>query len=508
LKIGIHCDVFDKGCQRWLKATILKFDEANNKHLIHYHGWDDKWNEWISVDSPLVAPFKSHTLDADTSETSIRKQHLEDKQFLKTIKSGCQVDLFEYESQKWIPAQVVKISGKGQVCVRYRKNDIDSVNNENDSSKVDVWMTPSTSKIARPNTKVDAALLRADLPDKNSVQAATSPIITPTNLKSPTITTPSQPYSPIKLRNLDQLEADFTNEDSSSHSHAAIVQIHSPFKSHGSNFPSFTTSKCPTLTDVKPKAILSPQGQADIEYANAMVIDQLRAQLLRMEQAMNDYSAGFDAERKRWQLEKEQLLQDLEQERTKQISTGNTISHNVPIITPLPTLDSAATTTPADNKNISHATAILPALKTPPLSLSTTVPTPTANKTPMNRKERRAQLQRLDEQQTGQGNVAKAPVVAPSSPNPMSKSPAILNSSHEIVNIHRTSDKYAAAGAISSSATPAVLATPTVPEWPGTPAQDKTHSHSHTHSYSGPSHFSSYNNAADVDFNIDATSLL
>ncbi|KAG5189233.1 hypothetical protein JKP88DRAFT_302390 [Tribonema minus] len=45
----------------WLEATVLQTRSAPHEVLIHYHGWPDRWNEWIHGDSPRLAPFCTRT---------------------------------------------------------------------------------------------------------------------------------------------------------------------------------------------------------------------------------------------------------------------------------------------------------------------------------------------------------------------------------------------------------------------------------------------------------------
>ena len=30
--------------------------------LVHYNGWGSRWDEWIALNSPRIAPFRSHTV--------------------------------------------------------------------------------------------------------------------------------------------------------------------------------------------------------------------------------------------------------------------------------------------------------------------------------------------------------------------------------------------------------------------------------------------------------------
>ena len=63
-QIGQWLDVKDN-MGNWLEAQIIDLQE--NKALIHYNGWGENWNEWIVTDSPRIALFRSHTIQAPGS---------------------------------------------------------------------------------------------------------------------------------------------------------------------------------------------------------------------------------------------------------------------------------------------------------------------------------------------------------------------------------------------------------------------------------------------------------
>eukprot|EP01138_Halocafeteria_seosinensis_P014127 gb/GECG01014425.1/.p1 GENE.gb/GECG01014425.1/~~gb/GECG01014425.1/.p1 ORF type:complete len:754 (+),score=74.97 gb/GECG01014425.1/:1-2262(+) len=60
---GQWVDVCDT-VQKWLEATIMKISEDGNQAFIHYNGWPERWDEWINVDSPRIAPFRTRTTHA------------------------------------------------------------------------------------------------------------------------------------------------------------------------------------------------------------------------------------------------------------------------------------------------------------------------------------------------------------------------------------------------------------------------------------------------------------
>ena len=43
-----------------LEAQVM--DEKDGKVFIHYNGWGNRWDEWIDMDSPRIALFRTYTL--------------------------------------------------------------------------------------------------------------------------------------------------------------------------------------------------------------------------------------------------------------------------------------------------------------------------------------------------------------------------------------------------------------------------------------------------------------
>ena len=58
--VGQWVDVKDTVAQ-WLEATVMALNEDNQTIFIHYNGWPTRWDEWIDMDSPRVAPFRTRT---------------------------------------------------------------------------------------------------------------------------------------------------------------------------------------------------------------------------------------------------------------------------------------------------------------------------------------------------------------------------------------------------------------------------------------------------------------
>lgn len=60
-KIGQWIDAQDT-LEQWLEAQIL--DIKDNKAYIHYSGWQNDWNEWLPLESPRLALFRTYTLQS------------------------------------------------------------------------------------------------------------------------------------------------------------------------------------------------------------------------------------------------------------------------------------------------------------------------------------------------------------------------------------------------------------------------------------------------------------
>lgn len=58
--LGQWLDVKDT-VNQWLEATVLDIDYRDRKVFVHYNGWPQRWDEWITFNSPRIAPFRSRT---------------------------------------------------------------------------------------------------------------------------------------------------------------------------------------------------------------------------------------------------------------------------------------------------------------------------------------------------------------------------------------------------------------------------------------------------------------
>ena len=50
---------------QWLEAQITKL--RDNKAFVHYNGWGSRWDEWIDLNSPRLALFRTHTIQLPSS---------------------------------------------------------------------------------------------------------------------------------------------------------------------------------------------------------------------------------------------------------------------------------------------------------------------------------------------------------------------------------------------------------------------------------------------------------
>ena len=60
LQIGEWVDVKDT-VENWLDAQVIDINESKREVLIHYNGWNRRWDEWLPMNSPKIMPFRYHT---------------------------------------------------------------------------------------------------------------------------------------------------------------------------------------------------------------------------------------------------------------------------------------------------------------------------------------------------------------------------------------------------------------------------------------------------------------
>ncbi len=72
-QIGDWIDVKD-AMGNWLEAQIT--DLTPEKVYVHYNGWGSAWDEWISLDSPRLAIFRSHSVESPDSGLHCMNPHI------------------------------------------------------------------------------------------------------------------------------------------------------------------------------------------------------------------------------------------------------------------------------------------------------------------------------------------------------------------------------------------------------------------------------------------------
>ena len=58
LRVNNRLDVLDT-LRKWLEAIVLEADEKRIR--VHYRGYTAKWDEWIELDSDRIAPVGTHS---------------------------------------------------------------------------------------------------------------------------------------------------------------------------------------------------------------------------------------------------------------------------------------------------------------------------------------------------------------------------------------------------------------------------------------------------------------
>lgn len=64
LYIGQWIDVKDT-IDQWLEAQVINIREG--QAFVHYNGWGTRWDEWIDMNSPRIAVFRTHTVQSSNT---------------------------------------------------------------------------------------------------------------------------------------------------------------------------------------------------------------------------------------------------------------------------------------------------------------------------------------------------------------------------------------------------------------------------------------------------------
>lgn len=150
-KLGQWLDVKDT-IEQWLEAEVIDIDEVENKVFVHYNGWGRRWDEWITMNSPRLAIFRTHTvqngysmylspvpvstLDGDSTRLTQPKRNVDDildqliKQLdqastmLKRLKDLNKFNKQEEERKKNFTKKeidVLKVKKKGDILRKKKK---------------------------------------------------------------------------------------------------------------------------------------------------------------------------------------------------------------------------------------------------------------------------------------------------------------------------------------------------------------------------------------------------
>lgn len=94
---GGYVDAVDSS-QKWLVAFVKQLDPAKGA-LVRFDGWSNKWNEWLSLKSHRLAPFRRHTwLYTGQVSNAIRDwayQASDLRSLLGRLQEGVQADAYE-----------------------------------------------------------------------------------------------------------------------------------------------------------------------------------------------------------------------------------------------------------------------------------------------------------------------------------------------------------------------------------------------------------------------------
>lgn len=118
LQIGSKLDVKDT-VDKWCEATVVAVDREAAKVYVTYTYWAPKWNEWISIDSPRLAPAGTMTYQEGGP-----------------LRVGHRVEVLD-EADQWLEADVVEEAEDGRGQVHFK----------NFSKKYDTWVSPRGGRV-------------------------------------------------------------------------------------------------------------------------------------------------------------------------------------------------------------------------------------------------------------------------------------------------------------------------------------------------------------------------
>ncbi|CAM9486523.1 unnamed protein product [Pylaiella littoralis] len=129
LQIGSKLDVKDT-VDRWCEATVAAVDREAARVFVTYTYWAPKWDEWISIDSPCLAPAGTMTYqEGGPLHVGHRVEVLDEidqHSFLDSKFPQC-----------WLEADVMKEAEDGRALVHFKGY----------SEKFDLWVSPHGGRV-------------------------------------------------------------------------------------------------------------------------------------------------------------------------------------------------------------------------------------------------------------------------------------------------------------------------------------------------------------------------
>eukprot|EP00752_Nemacystus_decipiens_P011076 g9840.t1 len=118
LQVGSKLDVKDT-VDKWCEATVIAVNREAAKVYVTYTFWAPKWNEWISIDSPCLAPEGTMTYQEGGP-----------------LRIGHRVEVLD-EADQWLEADVVEEAEDGRARVHFKGY----------SKKFDTWVSPQGGRV-------------------------------------------------------------------------------------------------------------------------------------------------------------------------------------------------------------------------------------------------------------------------------------------------------------------------------------------------------------------------
>ncbi|CAN0230587.1 unnamed protein product, partial [Ectocarpus fasciculatus] len=124
LQIGSNLDVKDT-VDKWCEATVTAVDREAARVYVSYTYWAPKWDEWISIDSPCLAPAGTMTYQPGGP-----------------LRVGHRVEVLDEANQfipgvGWLEADVVEAAEDGRARVHFKGY----------AKKFDAWVSPHGARV-------------------------------------------------------------------------------------------------------------------------------------------------------------------------------------------------------------------------------------------------------------------------------------------------------------------------------------------------------------------------